>query len=308
MAESRMAGPLHSTIRSMTGFARVRRPMGDGEIVVTIKSLNHRGLDIHFHAGPEMDALEADLRSLIKQKLSRGHVELRIGFQRGGTGHALALNRPLLEAWLAAFRIAAAQHGLAGEPDLNMALGLPGMFGPAGEQDPGPEFGAAVTGILEEALDALNCFREREGAELAAALRLHNAQVHQSALEMEDIRSRALPAFHARLSERLGDLLHSAAVDPQRLAQEVAVIADRSDIGEEVARLKIHTGQLDALLDSGGEIGKKLDFLLQEMNRETNTILSKTSGIGELGLKITDLALAAKADIEKIREQALNLE
>ena len=86
------------------------------------------------------------------------------------------------------------------------------------------------------------------------------------------------------------------------------MIADRSDIGEEIARLRIHSKQLDSLLDSGGEVGKKLDFLLQEMNRETNTILSKTTGIGELGLRITDLALAAKADIEKIREQALNLE
>ena len=97
-------------------------------------------------------------------------------------------------------------------------------------------------------------------------------------------------------------------VDPQRLAQEAAILADRSDIGEELARLKIHSGQLAALLDAGGEVGKKLDFLLQEMNRETNTILSKTSGAGAPAMQITDLALAAKAAIEKIREQSLNLE
>jgi uncharacterized protein (TIGR00255 family) len=103
-------------------------------------------------------------------------------------------------------------------------------------------------------------------------------------------------------------LLKGAQLDPQRLAQEAAVLADRSDIGEELARLKIHSAQLAGLLDAGGEAGKKLDFLLQEMNRETNTILSKTSGAGDPGLKITELALGAKAAIEKIREQSLNLE
>src|SRR5262249_37595207 len=104
------------------------------------------------------------------------------------------------------------------------------------------------------------------------------------------------------------ELLRGANIDPQRLAQEAAMLADRGDIGEELARLKIHSAQLRALLDHGGEVGKKLDFLLQEMNRETNTILSKTNGAGEPALRITELALSAKSAIEKIREQSLNLE
>ena len=118
----------------------------------------------------------------------------------------------------------------------------------------------------------------------------------------------ATAAFQNRLLERLKELLHGAQVDAQRLAQEAAFLADRSDIGEELARLRIHSTQLAALLDAGGEVGKKLDFLLQEMNRETNTVLSKTNGAAEAGLKITELALEAKAAIEKIREQSLNLE
>ena len=125
---------------------------------------------------------------------------------------------------------------------------------------------------------------------------------------MQQIRSEAVPAFQKRLLEKLGELLGNSSVDPQRLAQEAAILADRSDIGEEIERLEIHSRQLEETLDAGGEVGKKLDFLLQEMNRESNTILSKTNGIGELGLRITDLALAAKASIDKIREQALNLE
>jgi len=132
--------------------------------------------------------------------------------------------------------------------------------------------------------------------------------VAAGAEEMERIREGATAAFENRLAERLKDLLKGAQIDPQRLAQEAAILADRSDIGEELARLKIHSAQLAALLDAGGEVGKKLDFLLQEMNRETNTILSKSNGAGDAGLKITELGLAAKSAIEKIREQSLNLE
>jgi uncharacterized protein (TIGR00255 family) len=125
---------------------------------------------------------------------------------------------------------------------------------------------------------------------------------------MEMMRGRALASFHSRLKERLSELLNGAGVEPQRLVQEAALLADRSDIGEEIARLKIHSAQLAEILKKESDAGKKVDFLLQEMNRETNTILSKTFGIGESGLAITDLALAAKSDIDKIREQALNLE
>ena len=124
---------------------------------------------------------------------------------------------------------------------------------------------------------------------------------------MEKIRSRATAAFQKRLKERLQELLRGA-IEPQRLAQEAAMLADRSDVSEELIRLKTHTGQVDQLLQADGEVGKKLDFLLQEMNRETNTILSKTGGLGEVGLTITELALAAKSEIDKIREQSLNLE
>ncbi len=157
-------------------------------------------------------------------------------------------------------------------------------------------------------MDELNEFRAREGAEIAREMRGHNTRLSELAEEMENIRANAQEVFQNRLAERLKDLLQGVALDPQRLAQEAALLADRSDIGEELARLKIHAGQLAALLEAGGESGKKIDFLLQEMNRETNTILSKTSGAGEIGLKMTELGLAAKAAIEKIREQSLNLE
>src|SRR6202021_1674062 len=143
-------------------------------------------------------------------------------------------------------------------------------------------------------------FRSREGHEIVQELRGHNQRLSAAAEHMEQLRAAASAYFQKRLAERLQEVAKGIQIDPQRLAQEAAILADRSDIGEELARLRIHSGQLGALLDAGGEVGKKLDFLLQEMNRETNTILSKTNGIGETGLRITELALAAKADIEKI--------
>jgi uncharacterized protein (TIGR00255 family) len=182
------------------------------------------------------------------------------------------------------------------------------MFREAGEAEPAESTRQLLVSAMEAAMDALNEFREREGGELAAELKARAAAIHEFGARIEELRDRALPAFQARLNERLADLLGGTSVEPHRLAQEVAIIADRSDVCEELTRLKVHTAQLGSILDGGGEVGKKMDFLLQEMSREANTILSKTVGVGDIGLGITDLALAAKAEIEKIREQSQNLE
>ena len=299
---------MSAPIRSMTGFARVHQATGHGEITVNLKSVNHRGLDLHFHLEADLDPFEGDMRAALKRSIYRGHVDVRCSLVRTGNGSAGGLNAPLLRAYLAAFREAAAAEGIACEPDLNQALRMPGMFGAAADLEPDPAIGSVLLEALEQAIATLNQFRSREGGELAALIRDYNRALAESAGQIEKIRSRAQPAFQSRLSEKLQELLRSFTLDPQRIAQEAALLADRSDIGEEISRLQIHSRQLNELLDSGGEVGKKIDFLLQEMNRETNTILSKTNGIGELGLGITDLALAGKAAIEKIREQALNLE
>jgi uncharacterized protein (TIGR00255 family) len=175
-----------------------------------------------------------------------------------------------------------------------------------GEADAGLE--AVLVEATKEAVGVLNAFREREGKVIAAEMLGRCATIRDLVARMEKIRSGATAAFHKRLQDRLKDLLRGVGMEPQRLAQEAALLADRSDVSEELVRLKTHTEQLEKLLNSGGEIGKRLDFLLQEMNRESNTVLSKTGGLGDLGLTITDLALAAKSEIDKIREQSLNLE
>ena len=292
----------------MTGFARVRKTLPEGEIVVTIKSVNHRGLDLHFHLAPDLDPLESAIRDAVKGKVARGHLQIHLGFARTAAVDASGLNRPLLQAYMQAFREAAAQFGVQGEPDLNAALRVPGMLQAGDSEDLDEDITEHVLQAAAEALDALNRFREREGAAMAAEIRQRCSTLCHLAGQMEKIRSGATLAFQKRLNERLRELLRGAGLEPQRLVQEAALMAERSDISEELIRLKTHAAQLEKLLNEGGEIGKRLDFLLQEMNRESNTILSKTGGLGDLGLTITDLALAAKAEIDKMREQSLNLE
>jgi uncharacterized protein (TIGR00255 family) len=218
------------------------------------------------------------------------------------------VNWALLDIYMRAFSQASEKYQLDGCPDLNSALRLPGIFGSTEDEDLSADLRQAVLAAAGEAVTALNIVREREGVATADEMRQRCLNISVLVTRMEEIRESAVPVFHKRLKEKLGDLLKGFAMDPQRLAQEAALLADRSDISEELVRLKTHAAQLTSILDSSGEVGKKLDFLLQEMNREANTVLSKTGGLGDIGLTITELALAAKSEIDKIREQSLNLE
>ena len=293
----------------MTGFARVRKTIPEGDIVLSVKSVNHRALDLHFHLPPELDPFEGALRKAIKGLVARGHLQVHVSFvQPMEAAAGSALNKPLLAAYLSAFQQATAEFGLSGKPDLNVALRIPGMIRGEATPELKPEIEKVLVALMDEALEMLNSFRAREGAAIAEEMRSRCAIICDQVAKMEKIRAKATSVFQKRLKERLQDLLRGASIEPQRLAQEAALLADRSDVSEELIRLKTHTGQVDALLQADGEVGKKLDFLLQEMNREANTILSKTGGLGELGLTITDLALASKSEIDKIREQSLNLE
>ena len=292
----------------MTGFAQVRRTIPQGEIVFSLKSVNHRGLDLHFHLPPELDSLESDLRNVLKTGVARGHLQIHLSFNRSAATGAGAVNRALLEAYIRAFEEAARIYRIDSKPDLNSALRIPGMLGNGADQEVDEEIAKAILEAAREAVTVLNRFREREGAATADEMRQRCRNICGLVVRMEEIRAGAVPAFLKRLREKLDDLLRGAAIDPQRLAQEAALLADRSDIAEELVRLRTHAAHLKEILDGPGEAGKRLDFLLQEMNRESNTILSKTGGLGDLGLTLTELALAAKSEIDKIREQSLNLE
>jgi len=297
---------IHMPIRSMTGFAQVKGQV-DGQLSFTLslKSVNHRFLDLHFRMPPDSDELEMKLRRRLKESLARGHVELTLNLEQGGSDHP-TLNRELVAGYVQAFRMAAATFGLAAEPDLNVILRLPGALDSAALPGDG-DVESVVLAKMEEALAQLNAMREHEGHGTAQELRQRMMHVQEARKEVEKHRQATLRTYAEKLKLRIQELIGSQ-VDPERLLQEAALLADRSDIQEELVRLDSHVKHFLALLEQGGEVGKKLDFLLQEMNREANTMLSKTSGLAGEALKITEFGLSIKADIEKAREQVQNLE
>jgi uncharacterized protein (TIGR00255 family) len=296
------------SVRSMTGYAQTRRQGAWGEITATVKSVNHRALDLHTYLPLEFESLDPALRQLVRKSISRGHVELRLTYRPSDNNAGPALNRALFDAYLRALKQASDISGVGADPDPNRALRIPGMLAQSDGVALPPGVEAEAVKASEEALNALNQFRTREGAETATAMLGHNELVRQNAEVIRALRGDVSETIRARLDERISKLFNGMPLEPQRLAQEVAYLVDRSDISEEVDRLNAHVRELDQLLGTGGELGKKLDFLLQEMNREINTTLSKTSGAGEPGMRITTLGLEIKTNIERIREQALNLE
>ncbi len=293
-------------IRSMTGFAQVKGQLGSNNpFILSIKSVNHRFLDLHFRLPANADALEMTLRRLLKEKLARGHVDVSLSFEQGGVA-PLALNRQLVAAYVQAFRAAAAEAGIAAEPDLNAILRMPGALDSAAaplEEELMP----AVLGKVGDALHRLNQMREEEGRAMERELRDRMAHLKSACQEVQKHRETVLKTYAERLRSRMQEWL-GASVDPDRILQEAALLADRSDIQEELVRLENHVQHFLGLLDTPGELGKKLDFLLQEMNREANTLLSKTSGLAGDAIRITEAGLAMKADIEKVREQVQNIE
>lgn len=294
-------------IRSMTGYALARSTTSAGELTVSLRGVNHRGLDLHFHQSPELAIHENAIRAILKRHIARGHVEVRLSLARK-QAEAAVYNRALLARYVSLFRDAAQEFGLESQPDVNALFALPGVLEAANEcESPGNEFEGELLGAVVACVGELNAYREREGSELCAVIQRELSGIEEDTRHIVAIRHDALAHFHQRLQERLKELIGSA-IPEARLAEEAAVLADRSDVQEELTRLEVHTAELRRILADGGEIGKRLDFLLQEMNRETNTMLSKTSGIGDAGLTVTRLGLALKAKIEKIREQGLNLE
>jgi uncharacterized protein (TIGR00255 family) len=302
----------NAAVRSMTGFAQVRRPTELGELSVSLRSVNHRGLDLHFHLGNEFLQFESAMRGMLKERIGRGHVEIRTSLQRVAGANSLGYSSEVLKSYVAAFRAAAEELHLDSKPDLNVLLTMPGVAGIGNNGGDSKSldstFEPILLAALGECIDGLNAVREREGNELRKALICELLQIEQARTEISGLREQAMPAMLQRLREKLSELLNGAGITEARLAEEAAILADRSDVEEELTRLAIHTQELRRIVEAGGAVGKPLDFLLQEMNRETNTTLSKSSGAGEPALKITNLGLGVKANIERIREQALNLE
>ena len=292
----------------MTGFARVQVRVNDQiSYTLSLKSVNHRFLDVQLRLPSGLDALELDLRKALKEHLVRGHVDVTLAVERNAQTKS-GYNRELVASYLAAFREAADEHSLTAAPDLNVAFRLPGALQADSRSDDDQELlAASVREQIGPLVAELKTMREREGAALAEVLEETLKRLAEATEQVGALR----PEVEARYQERLTQRLTAAVGNEfsrQRLLEEVAILVDRSDVAEELARMTTHIDHFRELLAAGGEIGKKLDFLLQEMNREANTLLSKTGGVGGKGTEITELGLAMKAQIEKAREQIQNIE
>ena len=295
-------------IYSMTGFARVQVQVHDQlSYSLSLKSVNHRFLDVQLRMPNGLDVLEVELRKALKDALVRGHVDVTLNVDRTSQQKA-GYNREIVAGYVAAFTAARDEFGLTGEVDLNAILRLPGALQSENRGDDDlTVLGDSVRQQIAPLLDELKTMRGREGESLAQVLNATLDKLTAATRGVEDVRPEIEQRFQDRLTQRL-----LAATGPefnrQRLLEEVAVLVERSDISEELERMRTHIGHFRELLAAGGEVGKKLDFLLQEMNREANTLLSKTGGIGGKGTRVTELGLAMKSEIEKAREQIQNVE
>ena len=297
----------------MTGFAQARVEREGSAVRINLRSVNHRFLDLHLRMPDGFEVFESRIRQAIRNRLRRGHVDVNIYYEASGAG-AIEVNREMVESYMKAVQRLREEFGVKTEPDLVALFRLPGVVaapGSAGDlatEEQQEKLGAQVETCLEQALNKLEAMRRSEGQSLTNEMQAILGQIAARTAEIETFAERVRPAIARRLAERLEELLKGVQLDPIRLAQEAAMLAERSDVSEELARLRSHVEQFRKLLAGAGEAGKKLDFLLQEMQREANTLLSKTPGVESEGLAITELALEVKSDIEKLREQAQNVE
>ncbi len=296
---------------SMTGYARVRSENDDLSMVLTLRSVNHRFADLQLRIPAELEALEARIRRLVKRHVKRGQVQLSISIDWNGSSNRVTVNQPVVDAYLDAYRELARRHEIPAKPDLNVLLRLPDAVSFDGFEIDEPRralLEETLDNTLTRALEELNRARELEGDGIVAEMKERLRNMKEDMGKLESVRLDTVPKFQQRMEKRLAELLERFAPEPQRILQEAAILADRADISEELQRFGGHLARLSEMLDGEGELGRKIDFLSQEMNRETNTILSKSTPLGRDGLAVTDVGVRLKAEIEKVREQAQNLE
>jgi uncharacterized protein (TIGR00255 family) len=292
-------------ILSMTGYGTGSAQKDNASVSVEIKTVNHRFLDFHLRISREYQALEGEVQQMIRGALDRGRVDVNVTVQNTAAS-VFEINSGLLKGYLGAVGTLREEFNFQESLDLKTVLSLPGIL-QSRESTQTEESSAVVRELLragiQEALNSVLRMRTQEGESLLADMRQNLAVIEENANHICELSASAAGDHLQKLRERLEQLLPQAGIDPQRLAQEAALIADKCDISEELARLKSHIEQYRFLMDDREKAGKKLDFLLQELQREANTILSKSGS-----LEVSRLAIAIKTDIEKLREQVQNVE
>lgn len=289
----------------MTGFGRGFEASETFAVTVELKTVNNRFLDISLRLSSELQQLESTVKRQIGNRLSRGRVDVNLSYERT-TEINYELNRPMIAGYLSAMKKMRDEFELTGEPDLNVIARLPNVLLPK-KDELGEDFIVGVEKAVNFALDDLEKMRENEGEMLRNELNFRLSEIENRLPPIEAEAATVADEYRQRLAKRIGEFLNKSDIqielDQGRLAQEVAYLADKSDIAEEIQRLKSHIEQFRQIMTDEKDVGKRLDFLTQELNREANTIASKTGN-----LVIKENALAIKSEIEKIREQVQNVE
>jgi uncharacterized protein (TIGR00255 family) len=291
-------------IKSMTGYGRAETAIQGRSFVVETKSVNHRFLEISLRMPSVLFPLELDFKKKIGEKFKRGRIEVFIRLEAEDANVPGAnLNLEVVRNYVAILQRIKEEFGLAGEVNLQMLAGFRDIFSQPAEDELSADVLNHITCLLEEALTMLMKMRQEEGAAIYQDMVQRLVVIRDTLGTINARAPQVVMEYQKRLTERIKELTAGCALDETRLVQEVAIMADKSDITEEIVRLQSHIGQFEALLRSEEAEGKKIDFLLQEMNREINTIGSKSSD-AEIARQVIEI----KSELNKLREQAQNIE
>ena len=291
-------------IHSMTGYGRAVQTLNGREITVELRSVNNRFLDCNVKMPRAFSYAEEAVKQAVKQNVSRGKVDVYISVNATGQENVkISLNRPVLEGYLDALRTIAGEYGLRDDVSAVNIARFPEVFLVEKPEEDEEQNVADILSVAKEAIGAYNAMRRTEGDALAADLRNRSAKILELVTEVEKRSSVTVQEYRARLTNKLREVLESTTIEESRILTEAAIFADKVAVDEETVRLRSHLKQMESLLSEGGAVGRKLDFLLQEMNREANTIGSKGNDI-EQARHVVDI----KAELEKIREQIQNIE
>ncbi|MBR2283143.1 MAG: YicC family protein [Ruminococcus sp.] len=291
-------------LKSMTGYGRAQKILNGRDILVEIRSVNHRYYEYSSRVPRAYSYIDEKLKTMLKTGISRGKVEVSVSINViEGRDTEIAINKGAAEGYVNALRSAAEELGLNDDLTLSKLIKLPDIFTVQKTPDDEEQVWSDVSEVAGEALRHFVEMRETEGEKLRSDVLSKAGYILSLVARVEELSPKTVQAYRDRLFQKLKDVLESKDIDEQRILTEAAIFAEKIAVDEETVRLRSHISQLKGMLDSGEAVGRKLDFIVQEMNREVNTIGSKAQD-----LSVTKLVVDMKAEIEKIREQIQNVE
>ena len=291
-------------VKSMTGYGRCVETVGGREFTVELRSVNNRYLDCTVKLPRALSFAEDAVKQAVKNAISRGKVDVFISMRsEGGSDTKVTLNAPLVEGYLTAMKEMAERYGVRDDISVSTLARMQDVFTVEREEVDEEQLLRDLMTVVEGAIAGYDAMRAAEGAALEKDLRSRGETILELVAQVEAGSGETVAAYRTRLENKLREVLANTAIDESRILTEAAIFADKVAVDEETVRLRSHLNQMNQMLTSGGAIGRKLDFLLQEMNRESNTIGSKCSDV-----RLARIVVDIKAELEKIREQTQNIE